>query len=216
MKALAVIGIHTNIGKTIVSAVLTEALQADYWKPVQAGGLDFTDTMQVSELVSNSKSVFHPERFLLKEPMSPHAAAALENLKYELTDLTLPTTPNLLLVETAGGVMSPVTDSATVIDFLKHYALPAVLVVEAYLGSINHTLLCLDVLAHHKIDLKAVVFNGTKNQASEEFIIRYAGVKNILHVDRMHDLNAEAVKGQSEFIKSSLQNIFSDEFEGKR
>lgn len=208
MTTFAVVGIHTNIGKTIVSAVLTEALNADYWKPVQAGGLEFTDTMQVQELVSNSKSVFHAERHLLKEAMSPHAAAALESIKIDLKDFEIPETQNTLLIETAGGLMSPITESETVLDFVKHYSLPIVLVAEAYLGSINHTLLCLDVIKHHKIDIRAVIFNGIRNVESEDFIKSYSDVKNIIYVNHLPDLNAAALKSEAEKIKPSLSNIF--------
>ena len=107
MKDLFVTGIGTDIGKTVVSAILTEALQADYWKPVQAGSLEMTDSQRVKSLVSNTRTVFHPEAYLLEAPMSPHAAAALAGQEITLDSIRLPQTPNRLVVEGAGACWCP-------------------------------------------------------------------------------------------------------------
>lgn len=100
---IIVAGIGTEIGKTVVSAVLVEALQADYWKPIQSGGLDDSDTDSVKRLISNSVSQFHPEAYRLTQPMSPHAAAAIDNITIELSRINAPKTANALVVELAGG-----------------------------------------------------------------------------------------------------------------
>src|SRR2546425_11473438 len=113
---VAIAGIHTGIGKTIASALLCEALQADYWKPVQAGSLEETDSDIVRKLVANSTTVIHQEAFRLTQPMSPHAAARIDGVKIEIEKLHIPKTNNHLIIETAGGLMSPLNDEETNLD----------------------------------------------------------------------------------------------------
>jgi dethiobiotin synthetase len=138
MKKIAIVGIHTGIGKTITSAVLTEALQADYWKPIQAGELDNSDTITIKNLISNTKSVLHPEAYQLGLAMSPHTAAEKENKHITLSSIVLPQTDNLLLIETAGGLHSPINHQQTVLDLILHLKTSVILVSKNYLGSINH------------------------------------------------------------------------------
>jgi len=206
MKAFAVVGIHTDIGKTIVSAVITEALGCDYWKPVQAGSIDQTDTMTVQSLVSNSSSKFHDERYLLAAAMSPHAAAERENIRIDLEELRPIKTTNNLLIETAGGLMSPMNHESTMLDYVVHYNLPVLFVSRAYLGSINHTLLCLEMLAVKKIKLLAMIYSGDRNEESESFIATYTKVEKVIHVPMMPELNAVAVKQEAERIQPMLRN----------
>ena len=128
MQSIAIVGIHTGIGKTIVSAIVTEALQADYWKPVQAGNTEATDTMEVKRLVSNPGSIFYTEAYFLKEAMSPHAAAEKENIQIEIEKINLPNPLRPTIVETAGGLLSPVNSTSTNLDILLHLRLPVILV----------------------------------------------------------------------------------------
>ena len=116
MRKLFVTGIGTDVGKTIVSAALVEGLQADYWKPVQCGELDNSDTMKVMSLVSNKKSKFHPESYRLNGFMSPHAAAKLESTTISLDSVVIPDTNNTLVIEGAGGLMVPLNDHDMIID----------------------------------------------------------------------------------------------------
>ena len=118
MKTYFITGIGTDVGKTIVSAICVEALEADYWKPVQAGDLDHDDTCKVKKLVSNSKSVFHPNRYALKTPMSPHAAAAIDGIEIDLKAIKVPKTNNHLVIEGAGGLLVPLNDTVTVMDMM--------------------------------------------------------------------------------------------------
>ncbi|MEO6497447.1 MAG: dethiobiotin synthase, partial [Mucilaginibacter sp.] len=127
-QPLFVTGIGTGIGKTIVSAILVEKLKADYWKPVQAGELDDSDTMKVQELVSNPVSVFHPEAYRLTRPYSPHKAADLDDVTIDLKAISLPQTGNQLLIEGAGGLMVPLNDGSLVIDLIKQLGAKAILV----------------------------------------------------------------------------------------
>jgi dethiobiotin synthetase len=138
-------GIGTDVGKTIVSAIVVEALQSDYWKPIQAGNLGWTDTQTVTSLVSNKKTVFHPEAFRLNNPMSPHAAAELEQVEIKLDDIKRPKTINRLVVEGAGGLLVPFNNQNTVIDLIRPEDFVLV-VSKHYLGSINHTLMTVAIL----------------------------------------------------------------------
>ena len=124
MKNFVIAGIGTEIGKTLVSAILTEALEADYWKPIQAGSLSNTDTDTIRNFTTNKKSVLHKEGFVLKKAVSPHAAAKAEKIKIKLSDLILPKTKNTLLIELAGGLMVPFNEKDLNIDLLKKWKLP--------------------------------------------------------------------------------------------
>jgi dethiobiotin synthetase len=202
-QAIAILGIHTGIGKTVVSAVLAQALGADYWKPVQAGG-DPTDTELVRSLVDHPNTVFHPERYRLRDALSPHAAAANEGLTLQLSDFVLPKTTNRLLVETAGGVLSPVTDQHTALDLVEHLQVPVILVSQAYLGSINHTLLCMDVLKQRGTQVLGLIHSGPRNIASEDFIHRYAPELPTAHVEQLAALDAANVRMAANAIRHTV------------
>lgn len=200
-EQIVVVGIHTDIGKTIASAVMTEAMQADYWKPVQAGDLLNSDSIKIARYVSNPQTKIHPEALKLQMAASPHTAAAAEGLQYDCRAFKIPATSNNLIIESAGGLFSPVDDQRTVLDFVKHFDLPVVLVTKNYLGSINHTLLCLEALRFHKIPLQALIINGARNESTESFIQSYAAVKNTLYIPELTNVDATTVKSQaSEFL----------------
>src|SRR5689334_12410627 len=123
MTNIVVAGIGTGVGKTIVSAILTEAFEADYWKPVQAGDLESSDTIAVRNLISNNKTHFHQETYALKTPMSPHAAAEIDGVKIGIEDLVIPETDNRLIIELAGGIMVPINDYDLNLDLIKQWKL---------------------------------------------------------------------------------------------
>ncbi|WP_299701765.1 dethiobiotin synthase [uncultured Pontibacter sp.] len=199
MKRYFVTGIGTDVGKTVAAAILTEALQADYWKPVQAGGLDFTDTDTVRSLISNEKSVFHPEAYRLKMAASPHKAAAAEGIEIDVHGLKLPETQNNLIVEGAGGLMVPLNKRYLVLDLVQQLGLEVILVSRNYLGSINHTLLTAEVLRYRKVPVAGIIFNGEENQTSEDFIIKYTGLRRLPSIRQEADFCQEAV---AEYAKS--------------
>ncbi len=204
MKRYFVTGIGTDVGKTVAAAILTESLQADYWKPVQAGGLDFTDTDTVKSLVSNPVSVFHPEAYRLKMAASPHKAAAAEGVEIDLHGLVLPETTNNLIVEGAGGLMVPLNKRYLVLDLVQQLGLEVVLVSRNYLGSINHTLLTAEVLRYRKIPVAGIIFNGEENQSSEDFIIKYTGLRRLPSIRQEADFCKETVAEYAEQFKSYL------------
>lgn len=186
-------GIGTEIGKTFISSILTEALQADYWKPIQSGALDFTDTDTVRSLISNDKTVFHPETYRLNQPMSPHAAAAIDGVEIELSKFELPQTNNHLIIELAGGIMVPLNDHETNLDLIKKLNIPVILISKNYLGSINHTLLSVEILKLNNIPIKGLIFNGEQNKSSESFILNYTKVELLGRVDFEKNINKDTI-----------------------
>lgn len=183
-----VVGIHTGIGKTICSAILCNALNANYWKPIQAGDLEQSDSIFIRNHTENVE-VFE-EGYKLNIAASPHYAARCQGIEIQLDKLTPPHSPKPLIIETAGGIMSPISDNKVLnIDFIKHLALPVILVSENYLGSINHTLLSIDKLQRENIAIKGIVFNGDKNVETEDFILKYTQLNKIFSIPRFDLLN---------------------------
>jgi dethiobiotin synthetase len=197
-------GIGTEIGKTFISSILTESLQADYWKPIQSGALDFTDSDTVKSLISNSKTVFHPETYCLNEPMSPHAAAAIDGVEIELSKFQLPQTDNHLIVELAGGIMVPLNDRETNIDLIKKLNIPVILISKNYLGSINHTLLSVEILKMNSISLKGLIFNGEQNKSSEDFILNYTKLECLGRVNFEENIDKSVVKKYAEQFRDKF------------
>jgi len=187
-------GIGTDVGKTLVAAVLTESLQADYWKPIQAGSLEFTDTMQVQSWVSNSKSQFHPERFRLTHAMSPHAAAELDGVDILLSDFKVPETNNNLIIEGAGGLMVPINYNDLIIDLIPQISDAVILVSQNYLGSINHTLLSVEALQQRNIPVKGIIFNGKPNLFTENVILMKTGITRLGSIPELKEIDKKVIK----------------------
>ncbi|HCQ30224.1 MAG TPA: dethiobiotin synthase [Flavobacteriales bacterium] len=200
MRKVFVTGIGTDVGKTIISAILTEALQADYWKPIQCGSLDLTDTERVKRLVESKQTVFHPEAYRLKTPASPHYAAQLENILISPDDLKIPETDNHLIIEGAGGIMVPLNNEKTFLDVFKQWNLPVILVSRHYLGSINHTLLSIDILKQVDIPIKGIIFVGEENKPTETVIENISGINILGRIDYFNELNAENIKKATDKI----------------
>ncbi len=185
-------GISTEVGKTLVSAIVTEALEADYWKPVQAGELEYSDTHKVQEMISNSRSTFYPNSYALKTPMSPHAAAELENITVTLDKIKPPQTENNLVIEGAGGLLVPLNDQDTILDLIKP-TYKVIVVSRHYLGSINHTLMTIKLLKEKGFDI-AVIFSGEKHISTESIIEKMTGVTVIGRVDEEKEINKQVIK----------------------
>jgi dethiobiotin synthetase len=206
MKKFFVTGIGTDVGKTLVSAILVEALGADYWKPVQAGSLGNTDADTVRSLISNQKTVFHPEAYRLQMPASPHAAAAAEGLTIDPANITVPETENHLVIEGAGGVMVPLNPSFLVIDLLASWQIPTVMVSRNYLGSINHTLLTVEALQKRNVPIAGIVFNGDPNPATEEVILHYTQLRGLPSLRQEQALSREVIRGYADQFQAFLIN----------
>jgi len=175
-----VTAIGTDCGKTLVSAILCKALKADYWKPVQAGVPNDSDTVRA--LLGKSNSVVHPEKYIFKTPASPHAASALENISVRVQDFVLPKTQKDLIIEGAGGCLVPLNDDEFVIDLVQQFQAQVILVANLYLGSINHTLLAFEALQKRKLTIKGIIFNGHRNEQSERIILHHTKLRCLLHL----------------------------------
>ena len=171
-KPLFVTGIGTGIGKTVVSAALVEKLKADYWKPIQSGDLDKSDSLSVQNLISNTITEIHPESYRLTQPFSPHKSAAIDGITIDPDTIHPPKTNNTLIVEGAGGLMVPLNNEFLIIDLIKKLGIEVVLVSQNYLGSINHTLLSIYALKNYGIPIRGVIFNGSEDISSKSFILK--------------------------------------------
>ena len=197
-KRYFVAGIGTDVGKTVASAVLVEALKADYWKPVQAGDVENTDRMKVQNLVSNTESTFHPERYLLPYPLSPHASAALAGVEVDVDAIQIPETTAPLIIEGAGGLLVPITYEVLYIDWVQKLQLEVILVSRHYLGSINHTLLSAEALKSRGIKVKGIIFNGNENVHTEAVILQQTGFSFLGRIDETDLVNKEFIKNQAQ------------------
>jgi dethiobiotin synthetase len=191
-RPIFITGIGTGVGKTIVSAILVEKLKADYWKPIQSGDLENSDTDLVRSLVTNSTTVFHPEAYRLTQPFSPHKSAALDGIHIEPEKIVLPQTSNQLIIEGAGGLMVPLNDNYLMIDLIKKLDANVVLVSKNYLGSINHTLLSAEVLRMRTINISRIVFCGEQNQSSED-IISHRLDREIMHIPAFENIDRNTI-----------------------
>ena len=203
---LFITGIGTDVGKTIASAIVVEALEADYWKPIQAGDLDHSDSHKVKAQVSNDKTVFHPNAYALNTPASPHYAAAIDNTTIDLKQIKEPKSTNNLVIEGAGGVLVPLNDTDYVIDLIqKDYKV--IVVSRHYLGSINHTLLTIEALQNRKIKVAGIIFSGDENKATEEIILKKSGAKFIGRIDNEPYFDENVIGYYADKFRENLLNL---------
>jgi dethiobiotin synthetase len=204
-------GTGTGIGKTVVSAILTEALEADYWKPVQAGFEDGTDPGWIQSVISNSKSVIHPEVYKLKLPASPHISASQEGITISLDTIQQQfekyrAIGSNLIIEGAGGLLVPLNEKEFVIDLVKKLGVKVILVSRNYLGSINHSLLTAQVCQQHKIPVAGWIFNDLYMHYEEE-IVHWSGYPKIASVGKLEIINREMIKTEADQLKKSLDQL---------
>jgi dethiobiotin synthetase len=196
-----VTGIGTGIGKTIISAIITEKLQADYWKPIQSGDLDQSDSLKIESLISNGKTIIHKEAFRLTQPLSPHLSAKLDQIELNINKLQTPATSNTLIIEGAGGLMVPLNDQELMIDYIKSLQVEVILVSQNYLGSINHTLLSIEVLKSRNISIKGLVFNGASNNETERYIKQYSKLPILGFIPELQNVSKDAVKEAGQYLE---------------
>lgn len=199
-------GIGTDVGKTIVAAIVTEALQADYWKPIQSGDLDNSDTDKVQRLVSNSTSQFFENAFALQMPASPHLSAKMEDVTIELNKIKEPKTQNHLVIEGAGGVFVPLNHTDFVIDLIQE-DYKTIVVSRHYLGSINHTLLTVEALRHRNITISGIVFSGDENASSEDIILKKTGLKIIGRIATEPYFDKNVIKDYADLFSNNLLHL---------
>ncbi len=202
-------GIHTDAGKTTTSGLVALALQADYWKPVQAGGLDNSDSHRVAHMLRGSGLTVHPEAFRLRTPMSPHAAARIDAVDIALTDIVLPQTTRTLVVETAGGLYSPLNDTVTMLDLMRAYPAPVLLVSRHYIGSINHTLLSIEALEARGLAPVGILFSDEENATTEEFIAQRKPQYRHFRLGNIDENNTAQLEEVASKLRVTLENWLS-------
>lgn len=203
---LFITGIGTDVGKTIASSIVVEALEADYWKPIQAGDLDNSDSHKVKSLVSNTKSQFHENSYKLNTPASPHLAAELDGITIDLKQIKQPETNNHLVIEGAGGILVPLNDKDCVVDLIqKNYKV--IIVSRHYLGSINHTLLTIESLQNRKITVAGIIFSGDENKSTEEIILSKTKAKFIGRIENEPYFDTNVISYYADKFRDNILNL---------
>ena len=205
-KSYFVTGIGTDVGKTIASAIVAEALEADYFKPIQAGDLDSGDSKSVRDLLSNNKSEILPNAYRLTQPMSPHAAAKIDGVDLRASQIIRPELKNNMVIEGAGGLLVPIDDQETIADLIYDTD-RVILVSQNYLGSINHSLLSIAYLNAAGIKLSGIIFNGRSNTESERIILAKAGCPCIGRIKQEDVFTKELVKSYSDIFRTELKKL---------
>jgi dethiobiotin synthetase len=205
MQTFFVTGISTEVGKTIASAIIVEALAADYWKPIQAGELENSDSHKVASLISNTKTVIHKNSYALKTPMSPHAAAAIDGVVIDIENIETPETDNHLVIEGAGGLLVPLNDEDTILDIIMPSD-KVVVVSRHYLGSINHTLLTVGWLQYKGYNV-SIIFSGDEHKTTEEIILKKTGVTTIGRINEEPVFDKATIKKYAAQFKSALLSL---------
>lgn len=214
-QPIFITGIGTGVGKTLAAAVITEALQADYWKPVQAGFAGGTDSEWVSSRLSNSASVIHPELYKLKLAASPHIAAREEQVQIETGSIKAAMEEKLqllrpanrsLVIEGAGGLLVPLNENVFVADLVKDLQAKLIIVSRNYLGSINHSLLTAEVCRYYKLDVLGWIFND-QYLAYEDEIVHWSGFPKLGTLPFSGDPGKDFIREQSRLLADALNKI---------
>lgn len=193
-RTFVVTGTDTGIGKTVFAAALAGALGAHYWKPVQAGLDETTDSDRVRELSGLSPDRILPEAYRLATPCSPHRAAAIDDVVIDAAKLELPNVSGPLVIEGAGGVAVPLSHERLFIDQFAIWRLPIIIVARTALGTINHSLLTIEALAARNIPVHGIAFIGDAQPDSEETIARIGGVRRLGRLPYLSPLDATSLQ----------------------
>jgi len=203
---LFVTGIGTDVGKTIAAAIITEALHADYWKPIQAGDIDNSDSHKIEKYLSNTQSKIHQNSYLLQTPASPHLAAKLDGIVIDLKKIKEPKTTNHLVVEGAGGILVPLNDTETIADLIQS-DYKVIVVSRHYLGSINHTLLTIEALRQRNIKVAGIIFNGDENEPTESIILSKTGIKMLGRINNEPYFDQNVIAEYADQIREKLMQL---------
>ena len=202
--SFVIAGIHTGIGKTLCSAILCQATGYDYWKPVQAGGLEDSDSLFIEKHVTHPHIKIHPEAYRLRTPASPHYAALIDEVEIKKENVVLPASKNKIIIETAGGLLSPFSKDFFNIDLPLHLQLPVILVSNNYLGSINHTLLSIEALQKRNIPITGIVFSGDKVDSTQSFILEYTRLPHLFSIPLLNQITPQVIAEIASTIKVDL------------
>ena len=200
-----VTSIDTNVGKTVCSSILCAGLGYDYWKPVQCGDLDFSDSMKVKSYSPLTK--VHAESFQLNAPISPHEAAKLENMDISINDFKLPKSEEII-IEGAGGVMVPLNYKGNmIVELASTFEAKVIIVFKNYLGSINHTLLTIDKVKSVGLDILGLLVVGDEVTSSERIIEDATQMNIIARIPIVDRVNQKWVKEQGLKVKNKLDKF---------
>ena len=196
MQKIVISGIGTDVGKTVVSAIVAEYFKASYWKPVQSGDIENSDSVKVKRLTENVTVL--EEKYKLTEPLSPHESARIDNVKIDINKLSIPEVNTNLIIEGAGGLMVPFNYNGDVyLDLFEKWNLPVIVVSRNYLGSINHTLLTVNALKQRNIPILGIIFSGESNQASEKVILAATKINCLARIPEATELNKDFILEQA-------------------
>lgn len=201
-----VTGISTDVGKTIASSIIVESLEADYWKPIQAGDLDNSDSRKVKSHVSNSKSQFYPNAYQLNTPASPHLAAEIDGISIDLKKIQEPKTENHLVIEGAGGIFVPLNEKDSIIDLIQP-DYKVIVVSRHYLGSINHTLLTIEAIQNRGIKVAGIIFSGNENKSTESLILNKTGIKSIGRIEEEPYFDQNVIREYADLFRENLLKL---------
>lgn len=203
---LFITGISTDVGKTIASAVIVEALNSDYWKPIQAGDLENSDSMKLKSLISNNVSKIFDNSYKLNTPASPHYAAEIDNITIDLKKIIEPKTHNHLVIEGAGGLFVPLNNDNCIIDLIQP-DYKVVIVSRHYLGSINHTLLTIEALKSRNINIAGIIFSGDENQATESIILSKTNINFIGRINQEPYFDKNVIVEYADLFRENLLKL---------
>lgn len=194
MSRFIVTGTDTQVGKTVVSAMLVKGLGASYWKPIQAGTDDGTDSMRVAQMTGAGTEKILPEGYCLSVPASPHFSAEQDGITIDLEKLDVPNVAGPLIVEGAGGVLVPITRATLQVDLFAGWDMPVIVCTRTSLGTINHTLMSLAVLQDWEIPVHGIVFVGDEVADSQKTIVEMGGVRSLGRLPHLESLTAETLQ----------------------
>ena len=192
-KRIIICGTDTDVGKTIVSSFFVQGLKSIYWKPIQSGTEEGTDTQTVCKLLDLAPNRYLPERYKFKAPVSPHWAAEKESRFIEPKNLHLPNLDKSIVIETAGGLMVPLNRNWLQIDQIKVWGSPIVLVARTGLGTLNHTLLSLEALRNRNINVLGIVLNGPPHNDNPKTIEQFGDTKILANLPIFDEVNAKVL-----------------------
>lgn len=191
--AIVIAGTDTDVGKTIFAAALVHAIDAAYWKPLQAGLAGETDSETIARLSGAPADRILPEAYRLTTPASPHYAAERDSVQLDISRLNPPPTTRPLVIEAAGGLMVPLTRDTLQIDVIAHWKVPVILVAATRLGTINHSLLSIEALKRRAIPILGIAFSGDENADSERTIAEMGRVTRLGRLPRLEPLAPTAL-----------------------
>ena len=204
-------GTDTDIGKTLISSFFVKGLNSFYWKPIQSGIVSQTDSQTVEKLAQLSKEKIIKEAYVFTKPLSPHWAAEIDQKTINFEKLRLPKVQGSLIVETAGGLMVPITRNFLQIDQIKQWDLPVILVCKSSLGTLNHTLLSIEALKQRNIEILGLIVNGEKHLDNPRTLVDFSGIPLIAefpYIEKMDSNNLDILWKELD-IKNKLISLLN-------